>query len=145
MITWDFVHTLTSFCLPQEEIGFNMKILDIGGGFSASDTPLELVSEFHTHHTGREMCNDMDFSLYIYSASPQCHLYCTALNCIFFLNDGDKEITVSYEIQCITYQIVPCEIFWFCCTAIAHTVVGVFRCSSTWLMPLFRGCRWDWL
>ncbi|XP_034466029.1 antizyme inhibitor 1-like [Hippoglossus hippoglossus] len=27
-----------------EEIGFNMKILDIGGGFSASDTPLELIN-----------------------------------------------------------------------------------------------------
>ncbi|XP_060937365.1 antizyme inhibitor 1-like [Limanda limanda] len=27
-----------------EEMGFNMKILDIGGGFSASDTPLELIN-----------------------------------------------------------------------------------------------------
>lgn len=36
--------TFTSLCLPQEEIGFNMKILDIGGGFSGSETQLELVS-----------------------------------------------------------------------------------------------------
>lgn len=37
---------LTIFCLLQEEIGFNMKILDIGGGFSGSEAQLELVSAF---------------------------------------------------------------------------------------------------
>lgn len=36
--------TFTSLCLPQEEIGFDMKILDIGGGFGGSETQLELVS-----------------------------------------------------------------------------------------------------
>lgn len=41
-----FDYTFTTFCLPQEEIGFSMKILDIGGGFSGSETQLELVSIF---------------------------------------------------------------------------------------------------
>lgn len=39
-----FGYTFTSVCLPQEEIGFNMKILDIGGGFAGTETQLELVS-----------------------------------------------------------------------------------------------------
>ncbi len=41
-----FGYILTSLCLLQEEIGFNMKILDIGGGFSGSETQLDLVSVF---------------------------------------------------------------------------------------------------
>lgn len=35
---------MSTFCLFQEEIGFSMKILDIGGGFNGCETQLELVS-----------------------------------------------------------------------------------------------------
>lgn len=35
---------MSIFYVFQEEIGFSMKILDIGGGFNGCETRLELVS-----------------------------------------------------------------------------------------------------
>lgn len=47
---------LTNFCLLQEEIGFSMKILDIGGGFSGSEAQLELVSAFLSDTVKDKLC-----------------------------------------------------------------------------------------
>ena len=77
-----FGYTFTSLSLPQEEIGFNMNILDIGGGFSGSETQLELVSVFLSalrmtlikdtlgagkQCTGREVCCDMNLAIPFFS------------------------------------------------------------------------------
>lgn len=44
VVYFDSTHHL--FSLFQEEIGFSMNILDIGGGFNGCETQLELVSTF---------------------------------------------------------------------------------------------------